>query len=182
MAEKGKRPNARPNSHNSKSGNKQRTASAPSRDGQEKTREASNRDGGSLDHPLSVVGVGASADLSESIITKARAGIYPESVAADIPSDRLRRFFRRTESGYQLSKNIRDMVVFAKQDLTKDPPSSKLDMISCRNGMIYMSHVLQKRMLPLFLYALNPAGILFLGSSETIACLSSMIAQSCFAS
>ena len=107
-------------------------------------------------------------DLSESIISKARAGIYPESIAADISADRLHRFFRRIESGYQISKNIRDMVVFAKQDLAKDPPFSKLDMISCRNVMIYMSQVLQKRILPLFHYALNAGGILFLGSSETV--------------
>jgi two-component system, chemotaxis family, CheB/CheR fusion protein len=107
-------------------------------------------------------------DLSESIISKARAGIYPESVAADISADRRRRFFRRIESGFQINKNIRDMVVFAKQDLAKDPPFSKLDMISCRNVMIYMSQVLQKRILPLFHYALNPGGILFLGSSETV--------------
>ena len=108
------------------------------------------------------------SDLSENIIGKARTGIYPESVAADISSDRLRRFFRNIEGGYQISKNIRDMVVFAKQDLAKDPPFSKLDMISCRNVMIYMSQVLQKRILPLFHYALNAGGILFLGSSETI--------------
>ncbi len=106
-------------------------------------------------------------DLSETILSKARAGIYPESIALDISSDRLRRFFRKIENGYQISKNIRDMVVFAKQDLAKDPPFSKLDMISCRNVMIYMSQVLQKRILPLFHYALNPGGVLFLGSSET---------------
>jgi two-component system CheB/CheR fusion protein len=107
-------------------------------------------------------------DLSESIIGKARAGIYPDSVAGDVSSDRLRRFFRKIDGSYQISKNIRDMVVFAKQDLAKDPPFSKLDMISCRNVMIYMSQVLQKRILPLFHYALNSGGILFLGSSETI--------------
>jgi two-component system CheB/CheR fusion protein len=107
-------------------------------------------------------------DLSESIIGKARTGHYPESVAADISSERLRRYFRKVENGYLISKNIRDMVVFAKQDLAKDPPFSKLDMISCRNVMIYMSQVLQKRILPLFHYALNPGGILFLGSSETV--------------
>src|SRR5438552_2009468 len=107
-------------------------------------------------------------DLSESIIAKARSGVYPESVALDITSDRLRRFFLKVENGYQINKNIRDMVVFAKQDLARDPPFSKLDLISCRNVMIYMSQVLQKRILPLFHYALNPGGILFLGSSETV--------------
>jgi two-component system CheB/CheR fusion protein len=107
-------------------------------------------------------------DLSEGIISKARAGVYPESVAMDITPDRLHRFFRKVENEYQINKNIRDMVVFAKQDLAKDPPFSKLDLISCRNVMIYMSQVLQKRILPLFHYALNSGGILFLGSSETI--------------
>src|SRR5436190_3030894 len=107
-------------------------------------------------------------DLSEGIISKARAGIYPESVALDISSERLRRFFLKVEDGYQINKHIRDIVVFAKQDLAKDRPFSKLDLISCRNVMIYMSQVLQKRILPLFHYALNPGGILFLGSSETV--------------
>src|SRR5213083_375526 len=107
-------------------------------------------------------------DLSEGIISKARAGIYPESVAMDISSERLRRFFLKVENGYQINKHIRDIVVFAKQDLAKDPPFSKLDLISCRNVMIYMSHVLQRRILPLFHYALNPGGILLLGTSETV--------------
>src|SRR5437016_10967971 len=107
-------------------------------------------------------------DLSEAIIGKARAGIYPESVAMDISSDRLRHFFRKVENGFQISKSIRDIVVFAKQDLAKDPPFSKLDMISCRNVMIYMAQILQKRILPLFHYALNSEGILFLGTSETV--------------
>ena len=107
-------------------------------------------------------------DLSENIIGKARPGIYPESIAADIKPDRLRRFFHKIDSGYQIDRNIRDMCVFAKQDLTKDPPFSKLDMISCRNVMIYMSRVLQKKIIPIFHYALNPDGILFLGLSESV--------------
>src|SRR5436309_7110 len=107
-------------------------------------------------------------DLSEGIINKARVGIYPESIAMDVNSARLRRFFGKVEGGYQINKNIRDMVVFAKQDLAKDPPFSKLDLISCRNVMIYMAQVLQKRILPLFHYVLNAGGILFLGSSETV--------------
>jgi two-component system CheB/CheR fusion protein len=107
-------------------------------------------------------------DVSESVIAKARAGIYPESIAMDITPDRLRRFFQKVDSGYQISKSIRDMCVFAKQDLAKDPPFSKLDMISCRNVMIYMSQILQKKILPLFHYALKPNGILMLGSSETV--------------
>jgi two-component system CheB/CheR fusion protein len=107
-------------------------------------------------------------DVSESVIAKARAGIYSESIAMDVTSDRLRRFFQKMDIGYQISKSIRDMCVFAKQDLAKDPPFSKLDMISCRNVMIYMSQILQKRIFPLFHYALNPNGILMLGSSESV--------------
>ena len=107
-------------------------------------------------------------DVSEAIIGKARAGIYSESVAMDMSADRLGRFFQKVDSGYQISKNIRDMCIFAKQDLAKDPPFSKLDLVSCRNVMIYMAQVLQKRIIPLFHYALNPRGILFLGSSETV--------------
>ena len=107
-------------------------------------------------------------DISESIIQKARAGAYPESIAMDMSSDRLKRFFQKADGGYQISKSVRDICVFAKQDIGKDPPFSKLDMISCRNVMIYMGPVLQKRIVPIFHYALNPNGILFLGSSETV--------------
>ena len=107
-------------------------------------------------------------DVSDSIIQKARAGIYPESIAMDITSERLRRYFVKADGGYQISKSIRDMCVFAKQDIAKDPPFSKLDMISCRNVMIYMGQILQKRIIPLFHYALNSNGILFLGTSETV--------------
>jgi two-component system CheB/CheR fusion protein len=106
-------------------------------------------------------------DVSEAIIQKARVGIYSESIALDMPADRLRRYFQKSNGGYQISKTIRDMCVFAKQDITKDPPFSKLDMISCRNVMIYMGQVLQKRIIPVFHYALVQGGILFLGSAET---------------
>jgi two-component system CheB/CheR fusion protein len=107
-------------------------------------------------------------DVSDSIIQKARLGIYPESIALDITPDRLRRFFQKVEGGFQINKAIRDMCVFARQDLGKDPPFSKLDLISCRNVMIYLGQILQKRIMPIFHYALNPEGILFLGSSETV--------------
>jgi len=107
-------------------------------------------------------------DVSESIIQKARTGVYPESIATDVSAERLQRFFQKANGGYQISKTIRDLCVFAKQDIGKDPPFSKLDIISCRNVMIYMSPVLQKRIIPLFHYALNANGILFLGSSETV--------------
>jgi len=107
-------------------------------------------------------------DISENIIQKARAGVYPESIAMDMSADRLKRFFQKADGGYQIAKPVRDICVFAKQDIGKDPPFSKLDMISCRNVMIYMGPVLQKRIVPLFHYALNSNGILFLGSSETV--------------
>ncbi len=107
-------------------------------------------------------------DVSEAIIQKARNGVYPESIAMDMSADRLKRFFQKADGGFQIAKMVRDACVFAKQDIGKDPPFSRLDMISCRNVMIYMGPVLQKRIVPLFHYALNPNGILFLGSSETV--------------
>ena len=81
-------------------------------------------------------------DISEGIIQKARSGIYPESIAMDISADRLKRFFQKADGGYQISKAVRDACVFAKQDIGKDPPFSKLDMISCRNVMFYMGPIL----------------------------------------
>ena len=107
-------------------------------------------------------------DISDAIIQKARTGIYPESIAMDISTQRLKRFFQKADGGYQIGKPVRDICVFAKQDISKDPPFSKIDMISCRNVMIYMGPLLQKRIVPLFHYALNPTGVLFLGSSETV--------------
>jgi two-component system, chemotaxis family, CheB/CheR fusion protein len=115
-------------------------------------------------------------DVSDNIIQKARAGIYPESISMDISADRLRRFFHKVDGGYQITKTIRDMCVFAKQDIGKDPPFSKLDAISCRNVMIYLGPVLQQRIIPLFHYALNPGGLLFLGTSETTGGFSDLFA------
>ncbi|HJV65341.1 MAG TPA: CheR family methyltransferase [Geomonas sp.] len=107
-------------------------------------------------------------DISEWAVERARSGIYPDSIMADVSKDRLRRFFTRVEGGYQVSKSIRDLCVFARQDLAKDPPFSRIDMISCRNVLIYLSPMLQKKIIPTFHYALNPSGVLVLGSSETI--------------
>lgn len=115
-------------------------------------------------------------DVSDAMIQKARTGIYPDSIALDMTPERLRRHFQKSDGGYQISKSIRDMCVFAKQDVAKDPPFSKLDMISCRNVMIYMEHILQEKILPLFHYALNPGGVLFLGSSETVGSFGDMFA------
>jgi two-component system, chemotaxis family, CheB/CheR fusion protein len=107
-------------------------------------------------------------DISDRAIEHARLGIYPESIASDVSAARLRRFFVKNENGWQISKSIRDLCVFARQDVTKDPPFSKLDLVSCRNLLIYMGPVLQKKVIPTFHYALKANGILMLGGSETI--------------
>ena len=107
-------------------------------------------------------------DISDPAIDKARAGIYPAGIAADVSAARLRRFFVKHDGGFQATKAVRDVCVFARQDVTKDPPFSKLDLISCRNLLIYFGPVLQKRVIPTFHYSLKPDGLLLLGNSETI--------------
>ncbi len=109
-------------------------------------------------------------DIDSRAIATARAGLYPTSIAADISPERLARFFSAEVglSSYRIHKSIRDLMVFSEQDVIKDPPFSKLDLISCRNLLIYLGVELQKRLIPLFHYALKPHGILFLGTSEGI--------------
>lgn len=107
-------------------------------------------------------------DLSEAQLNKARQGLYPKGVAEDIGPIRLRRFFEEEEDGYRVHKQLRDMVVFARQNLTNDPPFSRMDIISCRNLLIYLEPSLQKKALPTFHYALKPGGYLVLGTSESI--------------
>ncbi|MGD0307923.1 MAG: chemotaxis protein CheB [Acidobacteriota bacterium] len=109
-------------------------------------------------------------DIDAKAIEKARAGVYPNSIAADVSPKRLARFFVQDQGGnsYHVSKSIRDLVVFAEQDALKDPPFSRLDLISCRNLLIYLGGEAQKKILPLFHYALNQDRYLFLGNSETI--------------
>ena len=107
-------------------------------------------------------------DIDNDAVEKARAGIYPGDISADLGQERLRRFFDRKEDFYQVNREIRDMVIFAPQSVIKDPPFTKLDLICCRNLLIYLDSELQKRLMPLFHYSLNHDGILFLGSSETI--------------
>lgn len=107
-------------------------------------------------------------DIDEDAIEYARLAAYPESIAADVSPDRLKRFFIKEGSTYKIKKQIRELVVFAIQNLIKDPPFSKLEIVSCRNLLIYMDQILQKKILPLFHYTLNPDGILFLGSSESL--------------
>lgn len=107
-------------------------------------------------------------DMDAKAIDFARQGVYPESIAADVSEERLKHFFVKRESSYAVNKEIREMVVFATQDIIKDAPFSKLDLICCRNVLIYLDMVLQKKILPLFHYTLKPKGFLFLGTSESI--------------
>ena len=118
----------------------------------------------SADIPIQLFGT----DLSQESIGKARAGVYPESIAADVSPERLRRFFAKVEVGYRINKTIRDMCVFARQNFLQDPPFSRIDVISCRNVLIYLGPVLQKRIMPIFHYALKPRGFLMLGGAEGI--------------
>jgi two-component system CheB/CheR fusion protein len=106
-------------------------------------------------------------DLDDDAIAVARAGLYPPNVAADITPERLRRFFGKEEAGFRVKKAIREMVVFAMQNAVKDPPFTRLDMLSCRNLMIYLEPELQNRLISTFHYALKPGGVLFLSPSES---------------
>ncbi|HEY5465147.1 MAG TPA: chemotaxis protein CheB [Hanamia sp.] len=108
-------------------------------------------------------------DISEPAITKARLGIYAKNEIENISPERLREFFTKTNGGYQVNKDIRNMCVFALHNFLKDPPFSKMDFISCRNVLIYMEPYLQKKAFTTFHYALNPKGFLLLGKSETIS-------------
>lgn len=108
-------------------------------------------------------------DLSDPAIEHARAGIYGGTTLAEVSPERLARFFVKSDGNYRLVQSIRDMCTFARQDLTRDPPFSRIDLISCRNVLIYLEPVLQKRILAAFHYALNSNGILLLGKSETLS-------------
>jgi two-component system CheB/CheR fusion protein len=126
-------------------------------------REALEKPKQSASHSLQVF----ATDLDKDAIDKARTGVYPPNIAADVSEARLRRFFLQEERGYRVSKEIREMVIFAPQDLAMDPPFTKLDLLMCRNLLIYLDGELQKKLVRLFHYSLNPGGILVLGSSET---------------
>ena len=108
------------------------------------------------------------SDIDNEALDFARMAVYPDSIAANVSSERLDRFFIKEDNTYRIKKQIRDMVVFAEQNVIKDPPFSRLDLVSCRNLLIYMETVLQKKILPLFHYTLTHQGILFLGTSESI--------------
>ena len=107
-------------------------------------------------------------DLNNIGIERARSGLYPKSIANEISPERLRRFFVEVDGGYRVAKAIREVCIFARHNVLGDPPFSRMDLISCRNVMIYMEAGLQRKLLPLLHYALKPAGALFLGPSETI--------------
>ena len=118
-------------------------------------------------HTLQIFGT----DIDERAIATARAARYPTSIAADITPARLKRFFTPEPGGtaYRVHKSIRDLLIFSQHDLIKDPPFSKIDLVSCRNLLIYLDADLQKRIFPLFHYTMNPDGMLFLGTSETVS-------------
>ncbi len=106
-------------------------------------------------------------DIDRESIEKARSGVYPANIALDVSPERLSRFFSAQEDSFRIKESIRDMVIFAEQDVVKDPPFSKIDLVSCRNLLIYFEVELQKKVLPLFHYALRQGGFLFLGTSES---------------
>ncbi|WP_191759594.1 chemotaxis protein CheB [Komarekiella delphini-convector] len=108
-------------------------------------------------------------DLNEVAIEKARIGIYKPSQLADVSPERLKRFFVPVEGGYQISKSVRELCIFAKQNLISDPPFSKLDLITCRNVLTYLGSHVQKKLLSIFHYSLNSTGFLMLGTSETVS-------------
>lgn len=107
-------------------------------------------------------------DINAEGIDFARVGTYPDNLVADVNPERLRRFFTKQDGHYQISKEVRDVVIFALHNLTKDAPFTKLDLLCCRNLLIYLSAELQKNLLPIFHYALAPNGLLFLGPSENL--------------
>jgi two-component system CheB/CheR fusion protein len=107
-------------------------------------------------------------DLDRDAIDKARHGVFPANIAADVSEARLKRFFTKEGNGYRVRKEIRELVIFAPQNLILEPPFTKLDILSCRNLLIYLTPEVQKKLIPLFHYSLTPGGILFQGSAETI--------------
>ena len=114
------------------------------------------------------------SDVNDAGINKARAGIYPQNIMQDISAERLRRFFSKTGGHYQVNKSVRDMVVFARQNVIVDPPFSNLDLITCRNVLIYLDAVLQRKIMSVFHYALQAHGLLVLGNSETVGASSDL--------
>jgi two-component system, chemotaxis family, CheB/CheR fusion protein len=117
------------------------------------------------------------SDIDEEAIDFARLGVYPESITADVDSKILQRYFSLNDHSWKVKKELRDKVIFAVQNLISDPPFSKLDLISCRNLLIYLNTESQQRVFPIFHYSLNQEGFLFLGTSETIGQYSNLFSQ-----
>ncbi len=107
-------------------------------------------------------------DINPDAVESARSGIYPDTIAADIDPARLERFFVRSDTSYRVRDGIRETLIFAVHDVPRDPPFSQLDLVSCRNLLIYVDHTLQKRILPYLYYSLVTGGVLFLGTSEGV--------------
>ena len=117
-------------------------------------------------HPIQIFG----SDVSEAAIEKARAGVYPDSAMRDVSEERRRRYFSQgRRAAIASTRRVRDLCVFVRHDLARDPPFSKLDLVSCRNVLIYFDQALQKRVVANFHYALNQPGFLLLGRSESIS-------------
>jgi two-component system CheB/CheR fusion protein len=115
-------------------------------------------------------------DVSEASVVRARNGVYPENIQGDVSPERLRRFFTKAEGGYRVSKVIRDLCIFAQHNVLNDPPFSRMDLICCRNLLIYLEPVLQGKVISLFHYALRPSGFLMLGSSEGLGATTGLFA------
>ncbi|MGH9733640.1 MAG: chemotaxis protein CheB [Candidatus Acidiferrales bacterium] len=115
-------------------------------------------------------------DVNDASVARARAGVYPENIESDVSAERLQRFFTKTENEYRISKNIRDMCIFAQHNLLNDPPFSQMDLICCRNLLIYLEPRAQARVISLFHYATRPTGYLVLGSSEGVGAASQLFA------
>jgi two-component system, chemotaxis family, CheB/CheR fusion protein len=131
-----------------------------------------------LDHekarfPIQIFGT----DISDQAIDQARSGLYRESSIATVPPDHLKRFFTKADNGYQISKTIRDVCIFARQNVATDPPFSAIDLISCRNVLIYLEPPLQKRVISLFHYALRSTGYLMLGNAESAGTYAELFSQ-----
>jgi two-component system CheB/CheR fusion protein len=123
-------------------------------------------------HPVQIF----ATDLDEGSVEMGRRGLYPKSIAGDVSPERLKRFFTEENNHYKVRGNIREMIVFAKHNLIKDAPFSKLDLVCCRNVLIYMDSTLQKKLLPMFHFTLNTGGYLFLGESESIGTFADLYA------
>jgi two-component system, chemotaxis family, CheB/CheR fusion protein len=122
--------------------------------------------------PIQIFGT----DVSETSVARARSGVFPENIQGDVSPERLRRFFTRVEGGYRISKSIRDICIFAQHNLLSDPPFSQMDLISCRNLLIYLEPTLQNKVISLFHYAARPNGFLLLGTSEGVRSVTGLFA------